>query len=395
MYIAGSLTRNLIPRGSIALPESGTTVRLDADVYFVGYPGFLFRCFAPPIFSALEGRVAGVVTDSYVQDYSHMTLWGTRVPLVSMADLRQSAERRPVRLVHFFEQLEQYWGVQALEATGRITVVDFLTMLDRLSLPHTYLAVDAERAWWSAQTAEELSRLEHRFSDARSRKTLAARVSAIVQGDRRPLLEATMLPEHQYFNAHNARWSLIPGEHDVYVDIGAANGDTVAKFIGDCAGKFDAIEAFEPTAAQYADLLASAGGDPRIRLHNVAVGETSAMIPFYDNIGNPFGSNAVTVGDPGVSREVRCVRLDDVVERCTIIKMDVEGFECSVLRGARRLVTECRPDMAITCYHYPHDLRDILDLVCSMHEYRHVALRHFGPSLYDSTLFFSDRQSFE
>jgi hypothetical protein len=51
--------------------------------------------------------------------------------------------------------------------------------------------------------------------------------------------------------------------------------------------------------------------------------------------------------------------------------------------------------MAITCYHYPWDLFQILEKVQGIHGYANVALRHYGASLYDSVLLFSDRQSFD
>jgi len=83
------------------------------------------------------------------------------------------------------------------------------------------------------------------------------------------------------------------------------------------------------------------------------------------------------------------------VPECSLIKMDVEGYECKVIEGARELIGRCRPDMAITCYHYPQDLFEILDKVQGIHAYRNVALRHYGPSLYDTVLLFSDRQRFD
>ena len=38
---------------------------------------------------------------------------------------------------------------------------------------------------------------------------------------------------------------------------------------------------------------------------------------------------------------------------------------------------------------------EILDNVSDTYAYRNVALRHYGPYLYDSVLMFSDRQAFD
>ena len=66
------------------------------DVYFIGYPGWLFRFFAPRIFHAFGGRVAGVISDTFVRDHSHMLLWGQPCPLVTLQDALRRAESEPL-----------------------------------------------------------------------------------------------------------------------------------------------------------------------------------------------------------------------------------------------------------------------------------------------------------
>ncbi|XWV14848.1 MAG: FkbM family methyltransferase [Gemmatimonas sp.] len=386
------MTRNLIARSRGPLPAS--VCDGPGDVYFIGYPGWLFRFFAPRIFHAVADRVAGVISDTFVLDHSHMRLWGQPCPLVSLSDVLQRAAKRPLTLVHFFETADQFWALAAIESHANVQIVDYLSALDRLGLPHTYVPVSEERQWWAKQSRAQMERVAALLSDDRSRRTLSAKCAALASGDRRLLFDVTIGTEHQYFNTLNAQWSLTPGNQEIFVDVGAASGDTVEKFASVVNGQFQAIEAFEPTEVQFAELQRLASADPRIRVHQVAVGETPGSIAFFENANNPFGSNAITLGETAEPRQVRCVRLDDTVERCTLIKMDVEGFECRVLRGADRLIRTSRPDLAITCYHYPQDMFEILDTVLAIHQYKHVALRHFGLSLYDTTLFFSDHQSF-
>lgn len=396
----GNLLRNLSLRKSKAparprtADPAGAPAGSAIPVYLVGDGTYLFTVFAPGICQRLSSRIAGVISDRLSHYTVNIRIGGAfDVPVTSLAAFRAAAARGPVEVVQFVDGLDQYWGLETLRSCGeQVIVVDFLEKLREFNLPHTYLGVADEKAWWEAHRGD-LDRMAAMFGDLRSGTTLAARFNAIVSADRRPLIEVSLPFEYEYFNKDSRHASLVPGDEEIFVDIGAAHGDTLDKFRGITAGRFRQIYAFEPTPGQHRALSARAESDPRIRTFRSAVGDAAAPITFYENEGNPFGSNAFVSN--GRRIEVPCTRLDDAVEQCTIIKMDVEGAECQVLRGATRLIRECRPDMAITCYHYPQDMLEILEQVGSTHAYRHIALRHFGPSLYDSVLLFSDRQSFE
>jgi FkbM family methyltransferase len=144
------------------------------------------------------------------------------------------------------------------------------------------------------------------------------------------------------------------GDHEVFVDCGAFNGDTVRTFLDQCGGRFDAIHAFEPDPDNYALLRAlceSLPGDVRSRVdaRNEAVSDCPGVLRF----------DATSGGDARVTESgsiaVPCVSLDDAIERATYIKMDIEGAEASALAGARRLITEAAPKLAVCLYHTPED----------------------------------------
>jgi FkbM family methyltransferase len=387
--MSDNLTRNLHWRDADSpLPDPSRSV------YFIGYPSHLFKSYAPLILHTIEDRVAGVVSDQYAAQFGCMSLWGRKLPVVDVDAIRRAAARGPVEVIHFFENRDQFWALGTLQGIAGVTVVDFLARLDSLGLLHTYVPVAEERRWWSAQSEASIAAVAARFGDELSRRTLRARIAAITSGDRRPLLEV-MLPAHlEYYNRGAMAASLVPRDDEIFVDVGAAHGDTVARFVETVQGRFKAVHAFEPTPGQFEALAAYTAGDARMHAHRNAVGEAPGKLTFYDHPRNPFAGNALTQDVAAVAIEVDCVRLDDVLASCSLVKLDVEGFETRVLRGARRLVGECRPDMAITCYHYPQDLFEILAEVDAIHRYRHIALRHFGPSLHDTVMLFSDRQAF-
>ena len=391
-----SLIRDLVLRKPGALPifEKSASPSGEPDYYFIGDPSWLFKTFAPGIFEGLARRVVAVIADSYVIDHSHMTIQGHPVPLITLAEFAQSARGRRAEVIFFFEHNEQFWAIPQIEGLGDVRVTDFIATLDQLGLQHTYKTVREEREWWSAQSAERIRTAHDRLSDDRSRRTLAARIASITSGSRRPLMEVRVRGEHEYFNAGWTTGSFVPRLDETYVDVGAAHGDTVDKFVQVTDGKFTAIHAFEPTPGQYRELERRGQADARIQTYRKAVGDAPGRLTFYDDPVNPFGGNALFGGGTFQSIEVECVRLDDTIDACTLLKMDVEGFETRVLGGARRLISQGKPDLAVTCYHYPQDLFEIMDCVESIHSYKYVALRHYAPSLYDSILLFSDRQSF-
>ena len=78
--------------------------------------------------------------------------------------------------------------------------------------------------------------------------------------------------------------------------------------------------------------------------------------------------------------EIETVALDDVlaVKRITFIKMDIEGAEYEALLGARKLIMENRPRMAISVHHKFEDFVTLADLVLSMHPDYRIAFRHYG-----------------
>ncbi len=138
-------------------------------------------------------------------------------------------------------------------------------------------------------------------------------------------------------------------DRERFVDCGAFDGDTVESFIHHSNGEFEQVFAFEPDPLNFAKLAESVSQTDyrdRIKIESAAVGSTVCEVPFT---GGGSEASAAGTGD----LHVRCIALDEYLaeEEPTFIKMDIEGFELEALAGARKIIEEQTPTLAICSYH--------------------------------------------
>jgi hypothetical protein len=86
-----------------------------------------------------------------------------------------------------------------------------------------------------------------------------------------------------------------------------------------------------------------------------------------------FYPNSSVSGKSGTSHNIsstgdttiQCVSLDEVLfgYKPNFIKMDIEGAEHNAILGAKQLICEYKPQLAISVYHRPQDLWQIPMLI--------------------------------
>jgi FkbM family methyltransferase len=142
-----------------------------------------------------------------------------------------------------------------------------------------------------------------------------------------------------------------------FVDCGAFDGDSVRSFLELTAGRFSRIDAMEPDPDNLRRLRTFISTLPvedqqRIHVHPVAVGSERRSLRFRHGAGP-----ASTLTEEG-EYDVPCVSLDEELAGTapTYVKVDVEGAEPDVIRGAAGLITGHAPTMAIVLYHRTSDM---------------------------------------
>lgn len=148
-----------------------------------------------------------------------------------------------------------------------------------------------------------------------------------------------------------------------FVDCGAFDGDTLRQ-LSATGTPLEAIAAFEPDPANFVKLAqhvrtATAHLPGTVSLFPCGVDASTRQVRFASGQGT--GSHASSEGDT----VIQCVSLDEAlpVFRPNLIKMDIEGAEYAALWGARRILAEHRPGLALCLYHRPEHLWQIPLLV--------------------------------
>jgi len=143
------------------------------------------------------------------------------------------------------------------------------------------------------------------------------------------------------------------------INCGSYDGDTVRQ-LNRRYGKIDSLCCFEPDLNNYKKLteyLLNNSGLIADSLMAFPCGVWSDDVQLKFSAGQRINSSISEDGDV----MIQCVSLDHVMPEFnpTYINMDIEGAELEALCGARKMIKEGRPDLAVCVYHKPEDLWEI------------------------------------
>ncbi|MEI9915797.1 MAG: FkbM family methyltransferase [Methylovirgula sp.] len=360
-------------------------------VYFIGIENDEFRDYAPrliPYFPRIDGLVSAAKDPGLLARGEKVL--GRPVEIVHPLKVIQRARKGRVLLVDFTADLVSNLMVKSL-LSENVVRRDYIRAIREADLGHTYVLMRDEQAYLREHRSE-FAKLAERLSDDFSRAVLVARMKAYETLDRSELLAIRLPSNLEYFNPGGSPHSISLGENETFVDVGGAYGDSVFRFVEFTHGKYNKIYSFEPDKRNFQKLDLLRTFIPNLETFNCFLGGSVGEVDFFENPVNSFGSNAFNAAQyPELTKKIPMMRLDDIVENATILKMDVEGAETQVIGGATKLIAQKAPAMAVTCYHFPQDPLEIYDAVMSLHSYKVCKLRHFSGNLNDMSFVFSDR----
>ena len=213
---------------------------------------------------------------------------------------------------------------------------------------------------------DELEKVYSLLADDISKACFKGIIEFKITGDIECLKSVATPPEEAFKSI------LKPNDSEVFVDLGAYTGDTVAEFLSHTSGRFEHIYACEPNKRNFRKLSENAAELENITLINAAAWDSDTTLIFSKG-----GGRMPHLASEGI--ETAAISVDSMLKGkgCTYIKYDVEGAELIALEGSINTVKEFKPKLNVALY---HRLGDIFELPLFVHslcpEYK-LYIRHF------------------
>lgn len=215
------------------------------------------------------------------------------------------------------------------------------------------------------QNKKKIEKVYGLLADSVSKHCFEQLISFKITAERHRLLQCESSPlvaEKELLNY---------SDEEVFLDLGAYNGDTVLQFAAATQSHYAHIIAAEPFSKNFQKLQQNTKHLKNITYFNKACSNSETPLLFNKKGGRGSSTgNRVTV--PAFT-------VDSLLEnfRVTAVKMDIEGFEKQALEGAAKTLQTLRPKLQIAAYHRSGDLFEIPLQVAKIQPNYKIYLRHF------------------
>ena len=272
------------------------------------------------------------------------------------------------KLSHIEKLIDDFVIVLAF-AAGYKSLYD---KINEIALRHTLIAPDVPVAGdglftygYCMENAEKIQAVYDMLEDDISRKTFADVINFKISGKIKYLNSCTSDRTEVYEK-------IIPlSENEIFIDMGAYNGDTIEEFINACGGNYKHIYAFEPNPKNFRKLSKKFPDNKNITLFNAAAGSKTGTMKISANEGRMSHS-----ADSGKCREIPVFAADEAVgEQATIIKLDVEGAEYDALMGAEKHISN-GAKILCSLYHRNEDMFELPLLIKKIDPKLKLYVRH-------------------
>ena len=173
---------------------------------------------------------------------------------------------------------------------------------------------------------------------------------------------------------------LIPNcNREVIVDLGAYTGDSIMDYLATYGeDSYKSIYCYEITDSILDILKENLKDYDNIQLKHKAVRDRKGLVYINEN-GDISSNRTSNLG----KKALDCTSLDeDIEERITMIKMDIEGDELHALKGSKNHIKKDCPKLLVSIYHNNDHFWQIPKFIYSINKSYKFYLRYYGGNLY-------------
>lgn len=202
-----------------------------------------------------------------------------------------------------------------------------------------------------------------------------------IEGTSFELVCTFLVEQYRYFD------NVKPQPSDIVFDIGAYMGET-ALWFSKYVGQQGLVYSFEPLVRNYQKLLTNVEANQATSVEPVKMGLSDKNGKM--SVEGDGGAAALTENDTGEEVEVTTIdhfMQTEGLEKIDFIKMDVEGHEIKVLKGASATIRKFSPKLAISVYHRGDDLIQIPKFIMDLEPNYKLYLRHCSPDWRETVLY--------
>ena len=201
---------------------------------------------------------------------------------------------------------------------------------------------------YCVEHADKIQQVYDSLADDYSRKVYANIINFKISGKIEYLSAVTTSKAEIY------KKIIKPNLNEVYVDLGAYNGDTIKEVLEFTHGKYVSIYALEPDKKNFKKLAKFVDGMPHAK-----AGRQSTISASSENMVSALSVDSVLAKKPA-----------------TIIKMDVEGFEREAIWGAALTISHYAPKLMVSLYHRNEDIFELPLLIKKLNPSYKLYIRH-------------------
>lgn len=221
--------------------------------------------------------------------------------------------------------------------------------------------------------------LYNKLEDYKSKKVLLAILNNWYNFDFNLLKEVKETNYNHYFDL-----DIIKTNNEVIADLGAYTGDTILDYFNNYGLNYKNIYCFEITDNTFEILKNNLNHYKNINFIKKAISDKKETLFLNEN---STSASANTLGTENTNIKVEATTLDEEIkEKITLIKMDIEGYEKKALLGSQNHIKNDHPKLLISVYHNHNDLWEIPMMVKNMDSSYKLYLRYYGGNIFPTEI---------